>query len=130
VCTALGHLLGSRLPGRLVAPLTAVGLFACLAVGAGLGDRGVRLAWLAPIYPTIVPSDGVFSPARSDLAVAQLVLLAGILVTAPSLTGPRLVRRRAMPVTASGLVLVVAAGVLDRDQRAPALRTARRRVVS
>jgi hypothetical protein len=78
---ALGFAAGARLPGRFTAPLVAMAEF--LAVGAGAIAIEYNSTY-AQIWPLNVqgalPPDsyGIFSPYLPDLAIAQVLFLAGL----------------------------------------------------
>jgi hypothetical protein len=109
---ALGFAAGARLPGRFTAGLAALVAFLALAGGAfALQDN----ATYAPIWPLNVqgpfPSDsyGIFYPYLPDLAIAQVMFLAGLAAAAlgalglPAAAGSRWLRGAAVAVTVAGL---------------------------
>jgi hypothetical protein len=112
-CCALGFAAGALLPSRFTAALAAVMVF--LAAGGGafaLQNNGTY----AQIWPVNVqgplPHDsyGIFYPYLPDLAIAQLMFLAGLAVAAlgalglPAAVGGRRLRGLAAALTAAGLV--------------------------
>ncbi len=133
MCAALGFAAGTWLPGRFVAPLVGTGMFGLLGVAIAAGQRRIRAAWLAPIFPSVGGQEGVFWPARADLAVVQLLFAGGLLVAALGVAGLRGgMRRGVLAATASGVALVVAAAAListarvdERGVLVPALHNAR-----
>ncbi len=109
---ALGFAAGVMLPGRFTAPLAAVMMFLALGGGAfALQDN----ATYAQIWPLNVqgsfPSDsyGIFYPYLPDLAIAQVMFLAGLAAAAlgalglSAAAGGRWLRCAAAAVTAAGL---------------------------
>ncbi|HVV20712.1 MAG TPA: hypothetical protein VHF06_14860 [Pseudonocardiaceae bacterium] len=78
--SGIGFAVGRRFPGRFTAPLVAVGTFAVLALGTDFGFSGNRFGRLSPLFPSIEYGQGQFYPARSDLAIVQIIFLAGVLV--------------------------------------------------
>ena len=110
---ALGFAAGTCLPGRFTAGLAAVAVFLALAGGAfAIQDNAVY----AQIWPLNVqgpfPSDsyGIFYPYLPDLAIAQVIFLAGLAAVAlgalglRARAGGRWLRGAAAAVTAAGLV--------------------------
>jgi hypothetical protein len=103
MCAAVGFAAGIWLPGRFVAPLVGTGLFGLLGVAIAAGQRQVRAAWLTPIFPSVGGQEGVFWPARWDLAVVQLLFAGGLLVAALGVAGLRGgARRGVVAATACG----------------------------
>jgi hypothetical protein len=96
--SAAGYALGTLLPGRFVAPLTAIGSFLLLAMGGVLKTSGNPYGLISPVGEITDPSRSVFFRAPSDPAVVQLTFLAGVTVLAlgmlavPSVAGGRWVR--------------------------------------
>jgi hypothetical protein len=112
-CCALGFAAGALLPGRFTAALAAVLVFLALGGGAfALQNNGTY----AQIWPMNVqgplPHDsyGIFYPYLPDLAIAQVMFLAGLSVTAlgalglPAAGGGRWLRGAAAALAAAGLV--------------------------
>jgi hypothetical protein len=109
---AIGFAAGVRFPGRFTAGLAALVVFLALAGGAfAIQDNQVY----AQIWPLNVqgafPSDsyGIFYPYLPDLAIAQLMFLAGLAAAAlgtlglPAAAGGRWLRGVAAAVTVAGL---------------------------
>ena len=109
---AVGFAAGERLPGRFTAGLTALVVFLALAGGAfAIQDN----ATYAQIWPLNVqgpfPSDsyGIFYPYLPDLAIAQVMFLAGLAAAVlgalglPAAAGSRWLRAAAAAVTVAGL---------------------------
>jgi hypothetical protein len=109
---ALGFAAGVWLPGRFTAGLAALMVFLALAGGAfAIQDNQVY----AQIWPLNVqgpfPSDsyGIFYPYLPDLAIAQVLFLAGLAAAAlgalglPAAAGGRWLRGAAAAVTVAGL---------------------------
>ena len=114
--TALGFAAGTLLPSRLTAPVTAIAAFFVVALSTQL-IVGSQSYWnVSPIVskPWDIGSyDGVatFYPYVPDLAIAQVMFLAGVTVAVLGLlavaAGPgrrRLLRRPAAAVAAAGLL--------------------------
>jgi hypothetical protein len=110
--TAIGFAAGTQLPGRFTAGLAAVVVFLALAGGAfAIQDNAVY----AQIWPLNVqgpfPSDsyGIFYPYLPDLAIAQVVFLAGLAAAVLGAlglraeAGGRWLRGAAAAVTVAGL---------------------------
>ena len=113
---ALGFAAGTLLPSRLTAPVTAIAAFFVVALSTQL-IVGSQSYWnVSPIVSKpwdIGPDDGVatFYPYVHDLAIAQLMFLAGVTVAVLGLLalaagpgGRRLLRRPAAAVAAAGLL--------------------------
>ena len=110
---ALGFAAGALIPGRFTAALAAVVVF--LALGAGAFALQANDVY-AQIWPLNVqggfPPDsyGIFYPYLPDLAIAQLMFLAGLAAAAlgvlglPAAAGGRWLRCAAAAVTAAGLL--------------------------
>ena len=109
---ALGFAAGALLASRFTAPLAALVIFLALAGGAfAIQDN----ATYAQIWPLNVqgpfPSDsyGIFYPYLPDLAIAQVMFLAGLAAAAlgalglPAASGGRWLRGAAAAVTVAGL---------------------------
>jgi hypothetical protein len=123
---ALGFAAGARLPGRFTAGLAALVVFLALAGGAfAIQDN----ATYAQIWPLNVqgpwPSDsyGIFYPYLPDLAIAQVLFLAGLAVAAlgalglPASAGGRWLRGAAAAVTVAGLAAAgTAVGLAGTDR--------------
>ncbi len=113
---ALGFAAGTLLPSRLTAPVTAIAAFFVVALSTQL-IVGSQSYWnVSPIVskPWDIGSyDGVatFYPYVPDLAIAQVMFLAGVTVAVLGLLavaagpgGRRLLRRPAAAVAAAGLL--------------------------
>ena len=109
---AVGFAAGELLPGRFTAALAALVVFLALAGGAfAIQDD----ATYAQIWPLNVqgpfPSDsyGIFYPYLPDLAIAQVMFLAGLAAAAlgalglPAAAGSRWLRGAAAAITVAGL---------------------------
>jgi hypothetical protein len=110
---ALGFTAGTLLPSRFTAPLAAFVMFLALAGGAFALQDNVTYAQIWPLNvqgPFPLDACGIFYPYVSDLAIAQLMFLAGLGAAAlgalglPAAAGGRWLRRAAAVVTAAGLV--------------------------
>jgi hypothetical protein len=110
---ALGFAAGSLLPSRFTPPLAAFVMFLALAGGAFALQADVRYAQIWPLSvqgPFPLDSVGIFYPYVPDLAIAQVMFLAGLGAAAlgalglPAAAGGRWLRRAAAIVTAAGLV--------------------------
>ncbi len=104
---AFGFAAGTFFPGRFTAALAAVGVFLAIAVGMLASQHSYGL--ISP-ENTGALNMGVFYPYLPDVAIAQLIFLAGLAAAAlgalglsPSSGGPWL-RRTAAAVTAAGLM--------------------------
>jgi hypothetical protein len=109
---AAGFAAGARLPGRFTAGLAALVVFLALAGGAFAIQANVAYAQIWPLnVQGPFPSDsyGIFYPYLPDLAIAQVVFLAGLAAAAlgalglPAPAGGRWLRGAAAAVTAAGL---------------------------
>jgi hypothetical protein len=109
---ALGFAAGLLLASRFTAPLAAIVMFLALAGGAFAIQDNVRYAQIWPLsvqgpFPT--DSYGIFHPYLPDLAIAQVMFLAGLTVAAlgaiglPAAAGGRWLRGAAAAVTVAGL---------------------------
>jgi hypothetical protein len=111
---AIGFAAGSLAPSRFTAPLTAVVVFFALGAGALAIQHGARATY-SQIWPLNVqgafPADsfGIFYPYLPDLAVAQLMFIAGLGAVAlgalglPAVAGSRWLRAAAAVVVIAGL---------------------------
>jgi hypothetical protein len=117
VLAALGFTAGALFPGRFTAPLAAVGAFVLSLEGFNNAvGRSSAFAVLSPT--TYVPSNdaGVFYPYPPDVAIDQLMFLAGLTVVLlgvlglvrSSGAGPGL-RRAAAVLTAAGIAAALTA---------------------
>jgi hypothetical protein len=78
---SLGFAAGALLPGRFSAPLVAVAVFLALGAGAIAIEHNSTYAQIWPLnVQGALPSDafGVFSPYLADLAITQVLFLAGL----------------------------------------------------
>ena len=122
---ALGFTAGALFPGRFTAPLAAVGAFVLSLEGFNNAvGRSSAFAVLSPT--TYVPANdaGVFYPYPPDVAIDQLMFLAGLTVVVLGVlglvrsagTGPGL-RRGAAVLTAAGAAAALTAVVLAGTAR-------------
>jgi hypothetical protein len=109
---ALGFVAGVRLPGRFTAGLAALVVFLALAGGAFAIQDNARYAQIWPLNvqgPFPSASYGIFYPYLPDLAIAQVMFLAGLAAAAlgalglPARAGGRWLRGAAAAVTVAGL---------------------------
>ena len=104
---ALGFAAGAFFPGRFAAALAAAGLFLAIAAGMLASQHGYGL--LSPEKPGAL-NTGIFYPYLPDLAIAQVIFLAGLAAAAlgalglPAAAGGPPLRRTAAVVTAAGLL--------------------------
>jgi len=126
--SALGFTAGVLLPGRLTAPLVAVGSWFVLVLGTEL-IRGSQSYW--QILPVVSgpwdfgqdPDAAIFYPYVPDLSIAQIMFLAGLtvaLLAALALPGSgRVARSVAASIAAVGMaaactsVVLTGAGKMD-----------------
>jgi len=115
-CSVLGFVAGKLLPGRLTAPLVAIGTFATMAAVMQWALAGGRLGRLSPIYPSI--GESPFFRVDPSLAQAQALCFLGVAAAAAGLLaanrrrGARAGRLWGGAVAAAGLVLVATASGL------------------
>ena len=111
-CCALGFAAGALLPGRFTAALAAVLVFLALGGGAFALQNNATYAQIWPLnVQGALPRDsyGIFYPYLPDLAIAQLMFLAGLAVAAlgalglPAAAGSSWLRGAAAALTAAGL---------------------------
>ena len=109
---AVGFAAGERLPGRFTAGLAALVVFLALAGGAFAIQDQVTYAQIWPLNvqgPWPADSYGIFYPYLPDLAIAQVMFLAGLGAAAlgalgwPAGAGSRWLRGAAAAVTVAGL---------------------------
>jgi hypothetical protein len=109
---ALGFVAGARLPGRFTAGLAALVVFLALAGGAFAIQDNARYAQIWPLNvqgPFPPDSYGIFYPYLPDLAIAQVMFLAGLAAAAlgalglPAPAGGRWLRGAAAAVAVAGL---------------------------
>ena len=89
---ALGFAAGALLPGRFSAPLVAVAVFLALGAGAIAIEHNSTYAQIWPLnVQGALPPDafGVFSPYLPDLAITQVLFLAGLAAAALGALGLR-----------------------------------------
>ena len=128
VFSALGLTAGVLLPGRLTAPLVAVGSWFVLVLGTEL-IRGSQSYW--NILPVVSgpwdngqdPGVAIFYPFVPDLSIAQIMFLAGLtvaLLAALAVPGSgRVARSVAASIAAAGMaaactsVVLTGAGTMD-----------------
>jgi hypothetical protein len=126
--SALGFTVGVLLPGRLTAPLVAVGSWFVLVLGTEL-ITGSRSYW--NILPVVSgpwdfgrnPGVAIFYPFVPDLSIAQIMSLVGLtvaLIAALALRGSgRVTRSVAASIAAAGMaaactsVVLTGAGTID-----------------
>jgi hypothetical protein len=113
--TALGFAAGTLLPSRFTAPVVAIGAFFMLGLSTQL-IHGSQSYWqISPVVAAawdIGPGAevGTFYPYQPDLAIAQVMFLAGLTaavlgaLTLPTGAGVRSLRRSAVAVTTAGLL--------------------------
>jgi hypothetical protein len=113
LCCALGFAAGALLPGRFTAPLVAAAVFLALGAGAIAIEHNSTYAEIWPLnVQGALPPDafGVFYPYLPDLAIAQVLFLAGLAAAVlaagglPAAAGGRWPRRAAAVLTAAGLL--------------------------
>ena len=119
-CAVLGFVAGKMLPGRLTAPLVAIGTFAAMAAMMQWALVGGRLGRLSPIYPSI--GESPFFRVDPSLAQAQALCYLGVAAAAGGLLAlhrrrdTRAARLRGGALAAAGLALVgTAAGLAYRS---------------
>ena len=83
--SALGFAAGTLLPSRFTAPVTAVAAFFVVALSTQLIVGGQSYWQISPIVTgpwdmTAAPGVATFYPYLPDLALAQLIFLAGVTV--------------------------------------------------
>ena len=126
---ALGFAAGQRLPGRFTAGLAAVVMFLALAAGAFAIQDQLAYARIWPLSvqgPWPADSYGIFYPYLPDLAIAQVMFLAGLAAAAlgalglPVPAGGRWLRGAAAAVTVAGLAAAGTATVLAGTARVEA----------
>lgn len=98
--SAAGYALGTLLPGRFVAPLTASCSFLVLVIGAVLKSTNTSFGLVTPVGSSIDPDRAIFFHTGPAEAIVQLTFLLG--VTAVSLGA--LGRRAGIALTAAGAV--------------------------
>ena len=104
---ALGFAAGAFFPGRFAAALAAAGLLLTITAGMFASQHGYGP--LSPERPGAL-NTGIFYPYLPDLAIAQVIFLAGLAAAAlgalglPAAAGGPLLRRTAAVVTAVGLL--------------------------
>ncbi|HEX6523128.1 MAG TPA: hypothetical protein VF070_24490 [Streptosporangiaceae bacterium] len=115
VCT-VGFSIGSFLPGRLIVPLTVLGIFFVQLVGFKFADSGNSPYALLSPTTRVPPIDiGVFYAYLPDLSIAQTMFLAGVAIAAagvlgmPAGSGGRRLRRAAAVTTVAGLAVAATA---------------------
>jgi hypothetical protein len=113
--TALGFAAGVLVPSRFTAPLAGLGAFFLLALSTQ-PIHGSQSSWqVSPIVTGAwdlgpAPGVGTFYPYLPDLAIAQVMFLAGLTAAAlgalalPMGAGARALRRSAVAITTAGLL--------------------------
>jgi hypothetical protein len=110
---ALGFAAGALLPGRFTAPLVAAAVFLALGAGAIAIEHNSTYAQIWPLnVQGALPPDafGVFYPYLPDLAIAQVLFLAGLAAAVlavgglPAAAGGRRLRCAAAVLTGAGLL--------------------------
>src|SRR6266536_3173709 len=110
---ALGFAVGALFPSRFSAPLVAVAVFLALGAGAIAIEHNNTYAQIWPLdVQGALPPDsfGVFYPYFPDLAIAQMLFLAGLVAAAlaalglPAAAGGRWLRCAAAAAAAAGLL--------------------------
>jgi hypothetical protein len=113
-CCALGFAAGALLPGRFSAPLVAVAVFLALGAGAIAIEHNSIYAQIWPLnVQGALPPDalGIFSPYLPDLAITQVLFLAGLTAAAlgglalRAAAGGRWLRCAAAVAAAAGLAV-------------------------
>jgi hypothetical protein len=126
---ALGFAAGAWLPGRFTTALAAVVMFLALAGGAFAIQANATYAQIWPLnVQGPFPSDsyGIFYPSLPDLAIAQVMFLAGLVAAAlgalglPAASGGRWLRGAAAAVTVAGLAAAGTAVALAGTARVEA----------
>jgi len=123
---ALGFAAGARLPGRFTPPLAALVTFLALAGGAFAIQDNSRYAQIWPLNvqgPFPANSYAIFYPYLPDLAIAQVMFLAGLAAAAlgalglPAPAGGRWLRGAAAAITVAGLAAAgTAVGLAGTDR--------------
>jgi hypothetical protein len=104
---ALGFVAGAFFPGRFTAALAAVGVFLAITVGMLAGQHSYGL--ISPEKSGAL-NTGIFYPYLPDVAITQLIFLAGLAAAAlgalglSAASGGPWLRRTAAAVTAAGLL--------------------------
>jgi hypothetical protein len=110
---ALGFAAGALVPSRFTAPLVAVAVFVALGAGAIAIEHNNTYAqiWPLNVQGALPPNSfGVFSPYLPDLAIAQVMFLAGLVAVPlaalglPAAAGGRWLRCAAAAAAAAGLL--------------------------
>jgi hypothetical protein len=126
---AVGFAAGERMPGRFTAGLAALLVFLALVGGAFAFQDNARYAEIWPLnVQGPFPSDsyGIFYPYLPDLAIAQVMFLAGLAGAAlgalglPAGAGGRWLRGAAAAVTVAGLAAAGTATALAGTARVEA----------
>jgi len=111
-CTMLGFVAGKALPGRLTAPLVAIGTLVAMAAMMEWALGGEWLGRLSPIYPSI--GESPFYRVDPSLSQAQVLCYLGVAAAAVGLLAlagrrdTRAARLRGGALAAAGLVLAAA----------------------
>jgi len=113
--SAAGHALGVLFPGRFVAPLTAVGSFLAIVVGAVVKTQNNPYGLVTPVGTSIDPDRAMFYKTGPAEDIVQLLFLTGVTAVAigvlalPAAAGGRWVRRTGTALTAAGIATAMAA---------------------
>jgi hypothetical protein len=109
---ALGFAAGALFPGRFTAPLAAFGAFIVLEVAfKAAGNSHSSYALISPVSTQggLRADSGIFYPYLPDLAIVQVMFLAGLGIAAlgalglPAASGGRWLRRTAAVLAVAGL---------------------------
>ncbi|MBO2460007.1 hypothetical protein [Actinomadura violacea] len=106
-CSA-GHAIGALLPGRFVAPLTAIGTFLLVVVAGALKTADASLGLVSPVGQVTDPYRALYYRAGHDLPVVELIFAAGVIALPLGLlalrggAGGPLVRPAGIVLTAAG----------------------------
>lgn len=106
---AAGHTAGALLPGRFVAPLTAVGALLALLVAGTLKSAGDPLGLVSPVGQVTDPYRELFYRDGTALPAVEVIFAAGLAVLALGL--PALRAGAGGPLTRTVGIVLTAAGV-------------------
>lgn len=128
---AFGFAAGALRPSRFTPPLVAVAAFLAIEISVQFIDGGGSYWQISPVVagPWELGNNegmGTFYPYLPDLAIAQLIFLAGLtaallgVLGLPAGSGGRLLRRSAAAITVAGLVTAgVAVGLAGTGELDP-----------
>lgn len=107
-----GHVVGTLLAGRFVAPMTAIGAFLLIVIGGILQSSGNQYGLVVPIGQVLDPDRSVFIQTPPDVAIVQLLFLSGTTLLALGLLAalPKhspTIRRTGIGLTAVGTAAAV-----------------------